>query len=335
MIMVQPIVCSDIKYLGVNGTISSNGHYEYPDVPPASHLLSLLQNKIKLNDWEFYQAYKQGVYVFPKTTDTHYDVTYYKDRKDALYGTDTIIRFFGKWYKTGDDPIENGFRNDDNTWTSLGRSNEALIAKAQGDNNFTIDKEGVTFDYLGKVVSKNTISISSKKADSAGHYQYPNIPPASYLLSSLQNQIKLNDWEFYQAYKQGIYVFPKKTSWDNYIAPRPPLSAYYYEVKFEKGRTINTPNGKMPYEAYIVWHRLSNGSDAPIENGIINDDNTWTSTDEAGYLLGRFYTVDVLGQTFDYLGNLVGSRMVDSSTTPSTVRIPAPPLTGGDVILIT
>ena len=317
MIMVQPIVCSDIKYLGVNGTISSNGHYEYPDVPPASHLLSLLQNKIKLNDWEFYQAFLQGVYVFPKNTywkpinSYYYDVTYYKDRKDTLYGTDSFIRWIFPNYTQFAGYIENGFRNDDNTWTSLGRTNEALIAKGQGNNEITIDKEGVTFNYLGNVVSTNSIITSSKKADSAGHYQYPDIPPASYLLSSLQNKIKLNDWEFYQAYKQGVYVFPKK-----YVNNIVDVNIYY-EVKYNNGN----------YKVQIVQHFLKGGYlnyqpilyDAFVDiHAGINDDNTWTAT-ESDYIAK-------LGQTFDYLGNLVGIRMVDNSTSPATIRIPAPPL---------
>jgi hypothetical protein len=169
--MVQPICYTNKNtwnsYVGANGTISSNGHYEYPNVPTASHLLSLLQNKIKLNDWEFYQAYKQGVYVFPKNTywkpinSYYYDVTYYKDRKDTLYGTDSFIRWIFPNYTQFAGYIENGKRNDDNTWTSLGRTNEALIAKAQGDNNFTIDKEGETFNYLGNKVGTYIIDNST------------------------------------------------------------------------------------------------------------------------------------------------------------------------------
>jgi hypothetical protein len=172
------------------------------------------------------------------------------------------------------------------------------------------------------------------------HYEYPNIPPASYLLSLLQNKEKLNDWEFYQAYKQGVYVFPKKTSFPLTFVNHPPLSAYYYEVRFVNyNNPLGWDNG-TPYKAVILWHYLSNwaynirsGSDNYVENGIINNDNTWTSLGNQGNRDGSFYSIDTEGETFDYLGNKVGTYTIDNSVYPPIVIIP--PISSGSTTTTT
>ena len=146
------------------------------------------------------------------------------------------------------------------------------------------------------------------------HYEYPNIPPKSYLLDMLNNKVKMNNWEFYQAYLQGIYIFPKKTPFEATFISHPPEKYYYWDVVYNPPNTLYY-NSKD--SVHITWH-YTNGSPYPdwsplagtwatntAEGGIRNDDNTWTINMDASIHNQPSKYSEPRGTKYDYKGNKI------------------------------
>lgn len=142
-------------------------------------------------------------------------------------------------------------------------------------------------------------------------FNYPDVPTTAQLASLLAGKVALNDWEFYQSFKQGLYTFPTGVNFASTFLTHPPASLYFIDVTYETNFNY-TGKGK----ASINWHYAASATPYPdwsplkgqwatnyAEMGQRNPDNTWTLTLHNITNTTPFYLPWIVGTKFDSTGN--------------------------------
>ena len=144
-------------------------------------------------------------------------------------------------------------------------------------------------------------------------YNYPDIPPSAHLLNKLQNNILLNNWEFYQSVLQGIYKLPAKKNWIPTFINPPPIELYYWSVVYIPK---NNPTNKDAIQ--IRWNYTQDNAPYPswsplagkwatnyAEFGKRTTNNNWVQIGQDFRNSKSFYLDYPINTKFNYLGQKI------------------------------